>query len=172
MTDLWDDPNLTFSKVVLNWLLEKDTRILTTGFSKYLIDAMESEVDQEELAPLLRDNRIIPDAYLVDPKKRIVFLFEVEDTNPISPTKLRKLSEIWFRLDSVGWEMRVFLIDRYMHHWSVLPLSKVWHTLEHEDASKRGTLDKSSSGDKCGTDWEEIYQNLKRSHVLGHDRWI
>jgi len=169
MTDLWDESNLTFSKVVLNWLLQKDNRILTTGFNRSLIAAMELQVDKQELALLLSGMRIIPDAYLIDHKKKTVFLFEVEDTNPITPNKLRKLSEIWFRLDSLGWEMRVFLIDRYMHHWSILPLSKVWHALEHEDCSKRHQSD-SEIGPE--TDWEEVYQNLKRSHVLGHDRWI
>jgi hypothetical protein len=53
MADLWDDPNLTFSKVVLNWLLRRDSRILTTRFNRSLIDAMELQVDKEELASLL-----------------------------------------------------------------------------------------------------------------------
>lgn len=169
MANLWDDPNLTFSKVVLNWLLMRDSRILTTGFNRSLIAAMELQVDKEELASLLSRMRIIPDAYLIDHKRKTVFLFEVEDTNPITPNKLRKLSEIWFCLDSLGWEMRVFLIDRYMHHWSVLPLSKVWHALEYEDGSKRDQAD-STAGKE--TDWEDIYQSLKRSHVLGDDGWI
>jgi len=172
MADLWDDPNLTFSKVVLNWLLKKDQRIMTTGFKNSFIDAIDSEVNKEELAALLSDKRIIPDAYLIDHEKKTAFLFEVEDTNPISADKLRKLSEIWFFLDSINWEVRVFLIDRYMHHWSVLPLSKVWHTLEFEDASKRHPNGGTSASQGGETDWEEIYQNLKRSHVLGHDGWI
>lgn len=68
--------------------------------------------------------------------------------------------------------MRVLLIDRYMHHWSVLPLSKVWHTLEFDDASKREPGEGTSASQCPETDWEDIYQNLKRSHVLGHDEWI
>jgi hypothetical protein len=169
MTDLWDDPNLTFSKIVLNWLLEKDKRIFTVGFNHSLIEAMDYDIDKKELASLLKGNRIIPDAYRIDQERRTVFLFEVEDTNPISPGKLRKLSEIWYRLDCLDWEIRVFLIDRYMHHWSVLPLSKVWHTLESEDASKRSQKGEAARQD---VDWEDVYQNLKRSHILGHDGWI
>lgn len=42
--------------------------------------------------------------------------------------KLRKLSHIWFRLDSIDWEMRVFLVDRYLHvgvlfHWWTFGIS-------------------------------------------------
>lgn len=168
--DLWDNPNLTFSKVVLNWLLAKDSRICTSGFNKALSGALDNVSDRDELITLLRQNQIIPDAYLIDTEKRTAFLFEVEDTNPISAAKLRKLSEIWFRLDCLSWEMRVFLIDRYMHHWSILPLSKVWHTLEFEDASKRASP--ASQKNQPNTDWEEVYQNLKKSHVLGHDGWL
>ncbi|MDR2239011.1 MAG: hypothetical protein LBE33_01030 [Zoogloeaceae bacterium] len=168
MTDLWDDPNLTLSKIVLNWLLKKDKQILTCGFNRSLIEAMEHEVDKEELTHLLKGNRIIPDAYRIDREHRTVFLFEVEDTNTISPDKLKKLSEIWYRLDCLGWEMRVFLIDRYMHYWSILPLSKVWHSLESENASKRNPKDEGVGSD---VDWEDVYQNLKRSHILGHDGW-
>lgn len=169
--DLWDDQNLTFSKVVLNWLLAKDKRILTAGFGKNLIEAIGNSEDQKELKALLSSNRIIPDAYFIEKERKMVFLFEVEDTNPISAEKLRKLSEIWFRLDSLDWEIRVFLIDRYMHYWSVLPLSKVWRTLEFEDKSKR-LVAKSDNNETSGPDWEEVYQNLKGSHVLGDDGWL
>lgn len=99
-----------------------------------------------------------------------VFIFEVEDTHPIKPDKLRKLSEIWFRLDSINWEMRVFLIDRYMHNWSVLPLSRVWHTLEHPGKYRRSR--KEVREEQSDNEWENVYQRLKSSHILGHDGWI
>jgi len=131
--DLFDDPNLTFSKLGAAWLLGLDPRMKIGGFTKTLCAAMErvnGKLDAEELTPLLRRHRIIPDAYLIDTDFNVVYLFEIEDTNPLSADKLRKLSEIWFRLDCIEWEMRVFLIDRYLSIWRSLPLADVWHALE------------------------------------------
>lgn len=62
--DLWDDPNLSFSKIALCWLLEKDPRICTLEFNASLIQAVGN--DGEELGHLLKNNRIIPDAYLIE----------------------------------------------------------------------------------------------------------
>ena len=166
--DLWDDPNLTFSKVVVSWLLDTDPRVCTSGFGAEVIGAVDA--GSEELKQLLSENNIVPDAYLIDLAKKSIFLFEVEDTHPIKPEKLRKLANIWFHLDCLCWELRVFLIDRYMHHWSVLPMSRVWHTLD--DASRyRRSPSQVVQDQKRQKNWESIYQNIKCSHVMGHDGW-
>ncbi len=170
MTDLWDDPNLSFSKLVLNWLLRADDRMLTSGFNKNLISEMECDIDKEELSDLLNRNNIIPDAYVIDIEIRTAYIFEVEDTHPIKPDKLRKLSEIWCFLDALDWEIRVFCIDRYMDNWRVVPLSKVWYTLKFEDNSKRKKP--KNSVPKVEVNWEEKYQSIKRNHILGDDGWI
>lgn len=171
MPDLWDEPDLTFSKIVLCWLLKKDSRICTTEFSKSLINSMEYDIDKEELSGLLSTNRIIPDAYLIQEEIKTVFLFEVEDTHPIPPDKLRKLSEIWFRLDSLDWEMRVFTIDRYMHHWSVLPLSKIWFTLEFSGKYRRTPKEIVASKEN-NTDWEALYRSIRDKHVFEDEGWV
>jgi hypothetical protein len=131
--DLFDDPNLTFSKLSAAWLLGLDPRMKIGGFTKMLCSAMErvnGKFDAEELRPLLRRHRIIPDAYLIDEEHKVAYLFEIEDTNPLTADKLRKLSEIWFRMDCIEWDMRVFLIDRYLSAWRSLQLADVWHALE------------------------------------------
>lgn len=110
--DLFDDPNLTFSKLGAAWLLSLDPKMKIGVFTKALCAAMErvnGKFDADELRPLLRRQRIIPDAYIIDDDTKVVYLFEIEDTSPLTADKLRKLSEIWFRLDCVEWEMRVFL---------------------------------------------------------------
>jgi len=132
-TDLFDDPNLTLSKIGAAWLLNLDSRMRIGGFSKELGKAvleMNGACDQMELRGLVNQHRIIPDAYLIEKSASTVYLFEIEDTNPLTANKLRKLSEIWFRLDSIDWEMRVFLVDRYLTSWRSLPMADVWHTLE------------------------------------------
>ncbi|RYZ20060.1 MAG: hypothetical protein EOO16_17970 [Chitinophagaceae bacterium] len=140
-SDLFDDPNLTLSKIGAAWLLNLDSRMMIGGFSKELGKAVletNGQFDQMELRELLTLHRIIPDAYLIDKSACTVYLFEIEDTNPLTADKIRKLSEIWFRLDSIDWEMRVFLVDRYLTSWRSLPMAEVWHTLEFP-MPKQGT---------------------------------
>lgn len=143
--DLFDDPNLTFSKLAAAWLLNLDSRMLIGGFARKLCQAVgraNCPIDQTELEALVSQYRVIPDAYLIDESARTAYLFEIEDTNPLSADKLRKLSEIWWRLDCIGWELRVFLIDRYLTCWRSLPLADVWYTLESpypEAASTTGS---------------------------------
>jgi len=69
----------------------------------------------------------------------------------------------------MDWEMRVFLIDRYMLHWSVLPLSRVWHTFEYNGVYKRAPKDvvKNTSNDN---NWEDTYKKLRLDQALGNDR--
>jgi len=132
--DLFDDPRLSFSKLSTAWLLGLDPRMKVKAFAKNLcaeVSRVNFELDGEELRHLVSRHRIIPDAYLIDSDRKVVYLFEVEDTHPLTADKLRKLSEMWFRLDSIDWEMRVFLIDRYLSAWRSLSLVDVWHTLEY-----------------------------------------
>jgi len=158
--DLFDDPNLSFSKLAAVWLLNLDPRMLIGGFSKRLCEAVEksnSRCDSGELKLLLSNYRIIPDAYLIDQQAKTAYLFEVEDTNPLSADKLRKLSEIWWRLDSIGWEMRVFLIDRYLTCWRSLSLVDVWHSLESPFPDHSGSVRMGHSV-ALKIDWEATHQ--------------
>ena len=163
--DLWNDPNLTFSKLVVNWLFSFDTRIRSTGFSKALVDAFssaEDKIDAEEIRETLENNRIVPDAYIVDKEEQSVYLFEIEDTHLLTPEKLKRLCSIWFHLDCLSWTMRVFLIDRYMANWRVLPLHEVWNTLGFEDATKNGRARMLNQRSET-VDWEATYQKLLAS---------
>jgi hypothetical protein len=152
---LFDDPSLTFSKLCAVWLLTLDPRMQIKGFAKSLCAAIrrDSEGEASDLKVLIKKNQIIPDAYVVDKDKSALYLFEIEDTNPISAAKLRKLSEIWFRLDSIDWEMRVFLIDRYMTCWRSLPLADVWYALKWPDPSKSDVERRLQQRD-AEFDWE------------------
>ena len=163
---LFDDPSLTFSKLCAVWLLTLDPRMQKNGFAKSLCDAirLKSEGEASDLKDLVDENRIIPDAYVVDKDRSIAYLFEIEDTNPISAVKLRKLSEIWFRLDSIDWEMRVFLIDRYMTCWRSLALADVWYALKWPDPSKsdaqRGLQQRDAQ-----FDWEATHRLASRHAI-------
>lgn len=158
--DLFDDPNLSFSKLAAVWLLNLDPRMLIGGFSKRLCESVgksNGPEDSSELKLLLSNYRVIPDAYLIDELAKTAYLFEVEDTNPLSADKLRKLSEIWWRLDSIGWEMRVFLIDRYLTCWRSLPLVDVWHSLESPFPEHSGSVRTEHSA-TLKIDWEATHE--------------
>lgn len=157
--DLFDDPNLTFSKLCAAWLLNLDARMMIGGFATQLCQAVAATngpVDKDELKSLVARYRIIPDGYLIDIAKKTAYLFEIEDTNPLSANKLRKLSEIWWRLDSIGWEMRVFLIDRYLTCWRSLPLAEVWHSLEYPHPGADPAVRRSHSAGPA-INWEATY---------------
>ena len=158
--DLFDDPNLTFSKLAAVWLLNLDSRMMIGGFAKKLCQAVgrtNNPIDQTELEELVGQHRVIPDAYLIDDPKKTAYLFEIEDTNPLTADKLRKLSEIWWRLDCIGWELRVFLIDRYLTCWRALPLEDVWLTLESPHPVAAGTTGNSTQLPPS-IDWEATHR--------------
>lgn len=54
--DLFDDPNLTFSKLAAAWLLNLDSRMLIGGFARKLCQAVgraNCPIDQTELEALV-----------------------------------------------------------------------------------------------------------------------
>jgi hypothetical protein len=156
---LFNDPNLTFSKLCAAWLLNLDSRMRVKGFARDLCAAVSRDCagEADDLKELISENRIIPDAHLIDAKKRTVYLFEIEDTNPLSANKLRKLSHIWFRLDCIDWEMRVFLVDRYLTCWRALPLVDVWYSLMWPDPRKDASERESQQRD-VELDWEATHR--------------
>jgi hypothetical protein len=108
------------------------------GFAEESCKAVRAECragEARDLRELIAANRIIPDAYLLEVERKTVYLYEIEDTHPIKPEKLRKLSSIRFRLDCLDWELRVFLLDRYLTAWPTLPMADVWHSLSSPDPS-------------------------------------
>jgi len=174
-----DDPLLTFSKLGAAWLLNTDPRMQLKGFAQQLCKAISCDCgagEAQDLRELIAGNRIIPDACLIDREQRAVYLFEIEDTHPLKPEKLRKLSAIWFRLDCLDWELRVFLVDRYVAGWRTLPMADVWHSLSSPDPRKSDAERRRQQ--VSGTiDWEATHEaasraaiNMPASKRAGHRR--
>ena len=164
---LFNDPSLTFSKLGAALLLTLDPRMRLNGFTKELCAAVRLDCGRGEasdLRELILENRIIPDAYLIDADKRTAYLFEIEDTHPLSPKKLRKLSQIWFRLDCIDWEMRVFLVDRYLSCWRSLPLVEVWHSLMRPDPRKSQSV-RETQQRTVSLDWEETHRQAAATAI-------
>jgi hypothetical protein len=156
---LRDDPLLTFSKLGAAWLLGLDRRMQLKGFARELCKAVTDDCgagEADDLKELIAANRIIPDAYLLDARRRTVYLFEIEDTHLLKPEKLRRLSAIWFRLDCLAWELRILLLDRYLASWRALPMADVWHSLSSPDPRKSDAERKRQQGTGV-VDWNATF---------------
>jgi hypothetical protein len=164
---LGDDPLLTFSKLGAAWLIGFDRRMQLKGFAKELCKAIEQDCgkgEADDLRALMTENRIIPDAYLLEPKRRIVYLFEIEDTHLLKVEKLGWLSRIWFRLDCLEWELRILLVDRYLSSWRRLPMADVWHSLQRPDPRKSDAERKRHQGTGV-IDWDATFRAACRSAI-------
>ena len=55
----------------------------------------------------------VPDLWYVDAENCDIHLFEIEDTSPLSPVKLAKLTDFWWSMDCEGWDVYCIVFDRY-----------------------------------------------------------
>jgi hypothetical protein len=106
----------------------KDTRIVSghERFRKALKEAVWNEIrlmpetydgeNREWLEEKWVDQwkpNFIPDLWRIDEKQSTIYLYEVEDTNPISNAKLAKLNEYWWAVDNDYWSIKLVVFDRY-----------------------------------------------------------
>ena len=69
----------------------------------------------------------LPDGLVIDEENATAFFIEIEDKNPLSEERLNHYSSAFWMLDSVYWDFRLFVSNRYgqNHHeidvvaWSV-----------------------------------------------------
>jgi hypothetical protein len=164
---LFDDDRLSFSKLGIGWLLAFDARMQTIGYARNLrkaIRATHGEGEEEHMGEMLSEYRVIPDGYIIDRQNQTVYFFEIEDTNPISTDKLRKLSQIWFYLDCIQWDLKVFLIDRYLSNWRALPLSQIYFSLAHPDPRLSESVRKGAQTEVV-VDWEATYSRACKAPI-------
>jgi hypothetical protein len=153
----------TLGNVALIWLLQLDERIETSHFLRNVIRAVARGGGDFGLKQSLQGFRVVPDAYLIEERHRTVYAFEIEDTHEIDINKLRSLAWHWFCLDSEGWEFRVFVLDRYLQNWRIVPLDRVYFALfewEQEDKSGRPTWGKTTP-----IDWDKTFIEVRKSSL-------
>lgn len=78
------------------------------------------------------DDRIVPDAFLIDGD--VVIAFEVEVTNPVAK-KMATYASLWFHLDCEGVLLRLVHVDRFVSEVELLPQA-AWcdHVESHRSA--------------------------------------
>lgn len=164
---LFNDDTLAFSKLAAGWLLRFDSRMRVKGFARNLYTAIKKingEADADDINEILLENRIIPDGYVIDQKTQTVYVFEIEDTNPLTMNKLRKLAQIWFYLDCVYWDLKLLVIDRYLTCWRSLPLDHFYFSLVFPDPRKNKTpfLTEQKS---MKIDWDATHRAASRKAI-------
>ena len=108
------------------------------GFSKAVRSIMKDECG------MTWPVGFIPDAYEVlkthDGRLNELRIYEIEDTNPISQVKLRKLVDLWWFLDAtMDRDFRVFVLDRYGLNERELPIMEYAYSMLPKPGSSNKT---------------------------------
>lgn len=111
---------VTFSRLVVEAMKDRDPSIRDKGFKAEVLKLLKLEDEGNTLHDddgLFCDRfaGVVPDAYQILNSERIVRIFEVEDSNPLSLIKLSKLHDLWWLLDEVYYILEVVVLNRYGH---------------------------------------------------------
>jgi len=114
-------------------------------------------MEEEEFNEQLADIRFVPDAYYIDEKKLIVYIYEVEVSNPITLDKMHKYVDLMWLLDNEEWGLLVIRVDK---HGKPIPVDLFsWETdsiVAQGEKDKRSGVKKESSPSSIGWTAEEI----------------
>ncbi len=91
-------------------------------------EAFIGDEDEDEIFGLLEAIKFIPDGYVVDPKERELYFFEVEIHSPMSGEKLRTYGKMAIDLAYYDINFVVMTINKYGHIQAVdlLPYYADW----------------------------------------------
>ncbi len=89
----------------------------------------------EEYASLTRHIR--PDAYRIDETECAVYAYEIEDASKLLMHKMLWLGLLWLSLEGDGWDLHVYVLDRYGLQQREVPLGDFYFAaLERNDYEK------------------------------------
>jgi len=80
-----------------------------TIVSVFIDDEDKGQIDQASAG-------LIPDGYKICEECQTITVYEVEDTNPLTISKLEKYVHLWLSLDSCFWVLLLCVVDRYGHN--------------------------------------------------------
>jgi hypothetical protein len=100
-------------------------------FKKNLIKSISTDNDfgKDDAEYIKEECQMIPDAYVIDAKNRMVTVFEVESSYTVSPDKLKRLTMLWWALDCVGfgWGLVCKVITKHQEQAIELDLCRAWY---------------------------------------------
>lgn len=117
-----------FSKLVIRDLCRQfGVSIRNVGFRKALLAEFEQDESSEMPETVQRFHRV-PDGYWVNSASKAVVVVEVEDTHPLSSTKLAEYADFSWSFDS-PWLFFLVVADR-SGNWDIMDLGKVYYLFE------------------------------------------
>lgn len=73
------------------------------------------------LGEITQDYRsVVPDAFEIDTEVRLVTVYEVEVTHPLTNVKREKYKAYFWMLDEVYWRLRVITVDKHFRFDEVM----------------------------------------------------
>jgi hypothetical protein len=91
----------------------------------------EEEAD-EDWHEMFTSLLLVPDGWRWFEDERVLVFFEVEDTSPITRTKLQKRVDLLWLLDAVYITLQVEIVSRYGNHKETLRLLPHWVAIQQE----------------------------------------
>lgn len=105
------------SAEILARLMEFNPDLQTKLFQRKLWSAVKKTFgeDEEDLDAEWFQSRVsfVPDAYLLDAKRRRLTIIEIEVTNRLSPDKLQAIAHLLFDLRLWDWNSSLIRVDEY-----------------------------------------------------------
>ena len=106
--------SLTFHELMVDSLIMEDPGIQKCGFPNFLRKIFKGNT----LNMVFMQNRnqtlgFRPDAFKIDNEQQEIFLYEVEDSHPLTIRKIAIIINLFWILDDIGWDLHLLLIDRY-----------------------------------------------------------
>lgn len=111
------DGEVTRHELAIRMLVNGDSGVHRNGFKAAVCELWQeaAEPDEDGLIEDVPDMPFLPDAYKVDRERKLLMIYEVEDSHPIPPRKLQEYAMFWFYWDceETDWEPRLYAVDRY-----------------------------------------------------------
>jgi hypothetical protein len=99
--------------------------VRTKGFAR----AVRNEICDKEgfidEALSLSLKQLRPDAWLLQPEKRVAICFEVQVTHPLSESQIKAYVDAWFYMDCECWGLGLVAVDRLLKETQVQLVD--WH---------------------------------------------
>lgn len=122
-----------------------DVTIERGRFRKTLLERIRAHCTGEDDVKIIAEasKGLVPDGYWIDEEDMVLHLIEVEDTNPLKDAKILRINELMWVLDSLSWNLRVHVTDRYGMSIRTLDFAffstfedEYWRDVEAEQAKR------------------------------------
>lgn len=128
---------ITRHEIAIRLLVNSRPDIHRNGF-RQAVRELWAELADPELDDGPPQMPFLPDAYRIDRESEELILYEVEDSNPISPQKLAALGEFWFDWDCEGqhdWLPRLVTVDRYGRETGEIDMMGLYYAIDLDEVS-------------------------------------